>query len=128
MNIDEYAWNKHEQKTKEQTEFTYSKPKIKILDNYELRNKIEEELEKLPQKLLIQWALKVAIPYLDYLDNHLKGDPRIDLGVLLQSFPKNPIAVKALTCCRQKFSTSISGRSYNMATVFKYRHVFKAAG
>lgn len=81
MNIDEYAWNKHEQKTKEQTEFTYSKPKIKILDNYELRNKIEEELEKLPQKLLIQWALKVAIPYLDYLDNHLKGDPRIDLGI-----------------------------------------------
>lgn len=81
MNIDDYAWNKHERKTKEQTEFTYSKPKIKILDNYELRNKVEEELEKLTQKLLAQWVLKVAIAYLDYLDNHLKGDPRIDLGI-----------------------------------------------
>ncbi|MFD0587250.1 putative immunity protein [Paenibacillus sp. GCM10027627] len=81
MNIDEYAWNKHEQKIKEQTKFSYSKPKIKIYDNTELRNKIEEELERLPQKLLSQWALKVATPYLDYLDNHLKDDPRINLGI-----------------------------------------------
>src|SRR5699024_4030578 len=44
-------------------------------------NKIEEELEKLSQKLLAQWALNVAVPYLDYLDNHLKDDPRICLGI-----------------------------------------------
>ncbi|WP_219220857.1 putative immunity protein [Paenibacillus sp. S150] len=81
MNIEDYAWNKHEQKIKEQTEFTHSKPKIKILDNHVLRNKIEEELEKLPQKLLAQWALKVAAPYLECLDNHLKDDPRINLGI-----------------------------------------------
>jgi len=81
VNIDDYAWNKHEQKTKEQMKVTYSKPKIKISDNYELRNKVEEKIEKMTQKLLAQWALKVAIPYLDYLDNHLKGDPRIDLGI-----------------------------------------------
>jgi len=81
VNIDDYAWNKHEQKTKEQMKVTYSKHKIKISDNYELRNKVEEKIEKMTQKLLAQWALKVAIPYLDYLDNHLKGDPRIDLGI-----------------------------------------------
>jgi len=52
MNKDEYAWNKYEQKKNEQTKFTYSQPKIKILDDNELRKKIEEELEKLPQKLL----------------------------------------------------------------------------
>lgn len=81
INLDEYAWNKHEQKRKEQLEFTNSQPKIKIVDNTNLRNKIEEELEKLSQKLLAQWALNVAVPYLDYLDNHLKDDPRICLGI-----------------------------------------------
>ncbi|MBT2289455.1 hypothetical protein J7E73_09995 [Paenibacillus albidus] len=81
MNIDDYAWNKHEQKIKEQTEFTYSNPKIKIVDNHELRKKVEEGLERLPQELLARWALKVATPYLDYLDNHIKGDARIKLGV-----------------------------------------------
>ncbi|MGP4066118.1 putative immunity protein [Oceanobacillus sp. M65] len=80
MNTDDFAWNKHEKKAKEQTKFTYSSPKIKIIDHNELRNKIEEELENLPQKLLGQWALKVANPYLDYLDTHLKDDPRIILG------------------------------------------------
>ena len=40
----------------------------------------------------------------------------------------NPIAVKALTFCRQKFSTSISGQTYNMATDFKRRHVSKPTG
>lgn len=81
INLDEYAWNKHEQKKKEQLEFTNSQPKIKIVDNTNLRNKIEEELEKLSQKLLAQWALNVAVPYLDYLDSHLKDDPRICLGI-----------------------------------------------
>ncbi|WP_405110150.1 putative immunity protein [Paenibacillus sp. FSL K6-1217] len=82
MNIDDYAWNKHEQKTKkEEKEFTYSLPKIKIFDNNELRNKIEEELEKMPQKLLAQWALKVATQYLNNLDNHLINDSRINLGI-----------------------------------------------
>jgi len=52
LDIEDYAWNKHEQKMKEQTEFTHSNPKIKIIDNKELRNKIEESLEKLPQKYL----------------------------------------------------------------------------
>ncbi|MBU5466933.1 hypothetical protein KQI49_08835 [Virgibacillus sp. MSJ-26] len=81
MDIEDYAWNKHEQKMKEQTELTHSNPKIKIIDNKELRNKIEENLEKLPQKILAQWALKVATPFLDYLDNHLKNDSRIELGI-----------------------------------------------
>lgn len=82
MKLDDYAWNKHEQKVKEeQTEFKHSNPKIKIIDNTELRNKIEEALEKMSQKLLAQWALKVATPYLDYFDNHLKDDSRINLGI-----------------------------------------------
>ncbi|KGE18781.1 putative immunity protein [Paenibacillus wynnii] len=82
MKLEEYAWNKHEQKIRaEQTEFKHSGPKIKIIDNTDLRNKIEETLENMPQKLLAQWALKVSISYLDYLDDHLKGDARINLGL-----------------------------------------------
>lgn len=65
----------------EQTEFKYSHPKIKIIDNMELRNRIEETIEKLPQKLLTKWALRVATVYLDYLDSHLKNDPQINLGI-----------------------------------------------
>ncbi len=39
LKLEEYAGNKHEQKIKvEQTEFKYSHPKIKIIDNMELRN------------------------------------------------------------------------------------------
>src|SRR5699024_7343315 len=68
-------------KRKEQVQFTNSRPKIKIVDNINLRNNIEKELEKLPQKLLAQWALNIATPYLDYLDNHLKNDSRINLGI-----------------------------------------------
>lgn len=82
MKLEDYAWNKHEQKAKEeQTEFKHSNPKIKIIDNTELRNKIEETLEKMPQKLLAQWALKVATPYLNHLDDHLKDDSRVNLGI-----------------------------------------------
>src|SRR5690625_465703 len=81
LDIEDYAWNKHEQKMKQQAEFTHSNPKIKIIDNKELMNKIEENLEKLPQKILTQWALNVATPFLDYLDNHLKNDSRIELGI-----------------------------------------------
>ncbi|WP_046214504.1 putative immunity protein [Paenibacillus wulumuqiensis] len=82
MKLEDYAWNKHEQKIKkEQIEFKYNKPKIKIIDNTALRNEIEEALEKMPQELLVQWALKVAVPYLDYLDDSLKEDSRINLGI-----------------------------------------------
>ncbi|WP_214484906.1 putative immunity protein [Bacillus sp. SM2101] len=82
MNIDDYAWNKHEQKLKEmQREFTYSKPKIKIVDNTEIRNRIEKALEELSQKSLAQWALKVANKHLIHLDNQLKNDERIKLGI-----------------------------------------------
>ncbi|AIQ24155.1 putative immunity protein [Paenibacillus sp. FSL H7-0737] len=81
MNIEEYAWNKHEQQIKSTNEFTYSSPKIKIVDNNELRNQLEETLEKLPQKFLAKWALSVAVEHLDHLDQHLINDPRIDLGI-----------------------------------------------
>lgn len=82
MKLEEYAWNKHEQKLKsERSEFKYTASKIKILDCIELRNEIEEALENLPQKLLARWALKVASKYLDYLDSHLKNDPRIQAGI-----------------------------------------------
>jgi N-acetylmuramoyl-L-alanine amidase CwlA len=82
VKLEEYAWNKHEQKLKaEQTEFKHSDPKIKIIDNTELRNKNEENLENMPQKLLAQWALKVSTSYLDFLDDHLKDDLRINLGI-----------------------------------------------
>ena len=70
MKLEGYAWNKHEQKMKtEQTEFKYSNPKIKIVDNIELRNEIEVTLEKIPQKFLAQWALGVASVYLDHLES-----------------------------------------------------------
>ncbi|GGO00998.1 putative immunity protein [Saccharibacillus kuerlensis] len=81
MNIEEYAWDKHEQKLKQQTEFTYSEPKIKIVDDSDLRKKIEAALEELPQKLLAQWAVQVSAEHLHDLDHHLKNDPRIELGL-----------------------------------------------
>lgn len=81
MNIDEYAWNRHEQKLKEQVGFTSSKSKIKIVDAIALRNKVEEQLENLPQKSLCQWAIKVATPFLAHLDLHLKDDLRIITGL-----------------------------------------------
>jgi hypothetical protein len=71
LNIEEYAWNKHERKIKETNGFTYSSPKIKIVGNNELRNQLEETLEKLPQKFLAKWALSVAVEHLDHLDQHL---------------------------------------------------------
>jgi len=82
LNIDEYAWNKHEQQIKATNEFTYSSPKIKIVDNNELRNQLEETLEKLPQKLLAKWALSVSVENLEHLDQHLVNDPRINLGIV----------------------------------------------
>ena len=82
MELEEYAWNKHEQKIKaEHEELKYSHPKIKVIDNIELRNEIEVMLEKMSQKLLARWALKVAEKYLNHLDSHLKNDPRINLGI-----------------------------------------------
>lgn len=82
MKLEDYAWNRHEQKMKAaQTEFAHSEPKIKITDNIELRNKIEETLERMPQKTLAQWALRVSVSYLDFLDDPLKEDPRIELGM-----------------------------------------------
>ncbi|WP_148229434.1 putative immunity protein [Carnobacterium sp. 17-4] len=81
MDIEDYAWNKHEQELREQNEFRYSESKIKIIDNVELRNKIEDNLENLPQKSVAKWALKVATPILEYLDSHLKNDVRVELGV-----------------------------------------------
>ncbi|MNO34128.1 hypothetical protein D3C76_241560 [compost metagenome] len=81
MNIEEYAWNTHEQQLKETNEFTYSSPKLKIGDNIALRNQLEETLEKLPQKDLAKWALRVAVEHLKHLDQHLVNDPRIDLGI-----------------------------------------------
>lgn len=81
LNIEEYAWNKHEQQIKATNEFIYSSPKIKIVDNNKLRNQLEETLENLPQKFLAKWALSVAVEHLDHLDQHLINDPRIDLGI-----------------------------------------------
>ncbi|MEK4880037.1 MULTISPECIES: putative immunity protein [Paenibacillus] len=81
MEFEEYAWNKHEQQIRETKGFTYSTPKIKIIDNHELRNRLEVMLEKLPQKFLAKWALKVAAEHLDHLDQQLVNDPRIDLGI-----------------------------------------------
>jgi hypothetical protein len=70
LNIEEYAC-KHEQQIKETNGFTYSSPKIKIVGNNELRNQLEETLEKLPQNFLAKWALSVAVERLDHLDQHL---------------------------------------------------------
>ncbi|WP_248548676.1 putative immunity protein [Paenibacillus odorifer] len=81
MNIEEYAWNKHEQQLRETNMFTYTSPKIKIIDNHELRNLLEVMLENLPQKFLAKWALKVAVEHLDHLVQQLVNDPRIDLGI-----------------------------------------------
>lgn len=81
MNLDDFAWNKYEQKQKKEIKFTYSQPKIKIIDHTALRNEIEAKLEKLPQKQLAQWALDIAFSYTTYFDNHLKNDPRIYVGI-----------------------------------------------
>lgn len=82
MDIEEYAWNAHEQKLKlQQKEFQTTPPKIKIYDDTELREALELKLEALPQRQLIDWALSVAIPFLAYLDEHLVDDGRIKLGI-----------------------------------------------
>lgn len=82
MKIEEYAWNKHEQKLKrKQIEFRPSSPKIKIVDDTQLRNLIEERIESLPQKEVAKWALELSLEYLVFLDEHLKDDPRINLGI-----------------------------------------------
>ena len=82
MDIEEYAWNQHEQKLKiQQKEFQPSRPKIKIYDDIVLREELELKLEALPQSQLVDWALSVAIPFLAYLDEHLADDERIRLGV-----------------------------------------------
>ncbi|UJF16607.1 hypothetical protein LZ578_05840 [Jeotgalibaca sp. MA1X17-3] len=82
MKIEEYAWNEHEQKLKrKQIGFRPSSPKIKIVDDIHLRNLIEERIESLPQKEVAKWALKLSLEYLVFLDEHLKDDPRINLGI-----------------------------------------------
>lgn len=62
MDIEEYAWNQHEQKLKmQQKEFQSSRPKIKIYDDIALREALELKLEALPQRQLVDWALSVAM-------------------------------------------------------------------
>ncbi|WP_434750409.1 putative immunity protein [Paenibacillus amylolyticus] len=82
MKQEQYSWNIHEQNIKkEQENFKPSAPKIKITDNLDLRNTMEQALEQIPHSLLAKWALEVASPCLVHLDDHLTDDPRINLGI-----------------------------------------------
>lgn len=75
-----YTWNLHEQKLMGQMKFP-SQPKIKIFDHSQLRQTLEEQLELLTHKELAEWALANAQPFLAYLDDPLKKDPRINQAI-----------------------------------------------
>ncbi|WP_166627105.1 putative immunity protein [Jeotgalicoccus sp. S0W5] len=76
MNLNDYAWNNHEKRLKENNKITIpSKYKIKIKDDIYLRIKLENLLETFSQKMLAEWALlnaKRFIKYIDVSDEHLK--------------------------------------------------------
>lgn len=73
-----YSWNEHELKTKRKLP---TKPKIKLVDDQQLRIQLELTLEELPHALLAEWALEQSLPYLQYLDPPLQKDQRIPQSI-----------------------------------------------
>ncbi|MGM0214787.1 hypothetical protein [Enterococcus sp. AZ109] len=86
-----YWWNTHEQLEKKQLP---TAPKIKLLDDPQLRLQLEVTLEQLPHALIAEWSIQQALLYLRYLEPPLQKDPRIQRGIgTLQrriSWHKNP--------------------------------------
>ncbi len=58
-----------------------SKPKIKIADDTELRNEIEESTELINQINLAKWTISVAKHVLPYLEKEFPQDGRILNGI-----------------------------------------------
>lgn len=70
MEIEDYAWNQHEQEWHVLGRDTIPTPyKMKISDNLKLRIQLEEVLAELPQAVLAKWALANAQNFLPYLEN-----------------------------------------------------------
>jgi len=61
--------------------FVASIPKIKIVDDTELRNEIEENTELISQVDLAKWAISVAKHVLPYLEKEFPEDERILNGI-----------------------------------------------
>ena len=81
MDREPYSWNAHEQNQKLQGNFTPAKPKMHIVDDASLREKLADGLEELPHPVLARWALSVALPKLAHLEPALRDDPRIEFGI-----------------------------------------------
>lgn len=79
MDINDYSWNEHEREMK-LAKAPLAQPKIKILDEPELREKLALLLEELPHAILAEWALNNAEPFLEYLEPSLLGDQRITIA------------------------------------------------
>lgn len=78
MKPEEYAWNEHERQLYIDNKMTLPSPyKIKIIDDVDKRNELEQILERLSQKELAIWARKnteTFIPYINVGDEEAKND------------------------------------------------------
>lgn len=60
-----------------------SKPKIKIVDNTDLRNEIEKNTELLSQVDLAKWAISVAKHVLPYLEKEFPNNEKMENGFMV---------------------------------------------
>ena len=78
MKPEEYAWNEHERQLYIENRITTpSSYKIKIIDDVDKRNELEQILERLSQKELALWARKNAKRFIFYInigDEESKND------------------------------------------------------
>ncbi len=69
MNINDYAWNDHERRLKEDDKIKIPTPyKVSIKDNLDKRIELEQILETLPQRELARWAIENAEIFIEYID------------------------------------------------------------
>lgn len=100
MKPEEYTWNEHERQLYIKNKIMIPSPyKIKITDDENKRNELEEMLEKLSHKELAVWARKNAerfIHYIDIGDEKLKNDIIFNTSNMLQKRIDGKVSAFAL--------------------------------
>lgn len=88
MKPEEFAWNEHERQLSIENRITIPTPyKIKIRDDEDKRNELEQVLNRLSQRELAIWARKNAdrfISYIDIGDEKIKDDIVFKTSDILQ--------------------------------------------
>lgn len=83
MNPEKYAWNNYERRLYIDEKIIVPSPyKIKIVDDFEKRVKLEKLLNNLPQKELAIWARNNAERFIKYINI---GDEKIKNDIIIET-------------------------------------------